>query len=80
MPDIAMCKGEGCSVARNCYRHRAVPNELWQSYFMDSPGKDENCRYFDHVQKGDRLMPEVIDITISSEKGKSDGTTALEKM
>lgn len=46
MPDIAMCSGEGCSVKETCTRHMAEPNEFYQSFFMNPPGKDETCDYY----------------------------------
>ena len=44
MPDITMCKGDGCGIKNNCYRFRATPDRL-QSYFADyKPTVD--CPYF----------------------------------
>jgi hypothetical protein len=37
MPDITMCKGEGCTKKEQCYRHTAKPNKQYQSYFIESP-------------------------------------------
>lgn len=45
MPDITMCKGEKCEAKESCYRFTAEPN-IYQSYFMDSPGHDKNCPRF----------------------------------
>lgn len=36
MPDITMCTGGNCPLKESCYRYRAVPNKLLQS-FMDPP-------------------------------------------
>lgn len=36
MPDIAMCKGDGCLVKEMCYRYTAKPS-LYQSYFVTPP-------------------------------------------
>ena len=36
MPDIAMCKGDGCLVKETCYRHTAKPS-MRQSYFITPP-------------------------------------------
>jgi hypothetical protein len=37
MPDITMCKGEGCIQREGCYRFTAKPSEYRQSYFIDVP-------------------------------------------
>ena len=41
MPDIAMCTGEKnnmvCPLRESCYRHTAIANPLWQSYFTKPP-------------------------------------------
>ena len=42
MPDIAMCEGTGCPMRDNCYRYRATPDELRQSYFSNVPYDDES--------------------------------------
>jgi len=41
MPDIAMCKGENCPLAFNCYRHTAKANPYAQSYFGEAPWDEE---------------------------------------
>lgn len=41
MPDIAMCRGDGCTAKDKCYRHTAKPTPLRQSWFVTPPGKDE---------------------------------------
>jgi len=46
MPDITMCKGEGCSAREKCYRYRAKPDAMWQSWFSKTPGVDETCEDF----------------------------------
>lgn len=43
MPDITMCEGVGCVVKESCYRFTAIPNELRQSYFVDSPIEEGKC-------------------------------------
>ena len=32
MPDISMCRGEGCPIKSTCFRHMLKPNPYWQSY------------------------------------------------
>lgn len=46
MADITMCTGDGCLIAEYCYRHNAIPEPRWQSYFAEPPYKDYNCREF----------------------------------
>ena len=46
MPDITMCKGDGCPVKETCYRYTAKPNEYRQSYFVEVPYKDDVCDHF----------------------------------
>lgn len=65
MPDISMCTGDDCPSKDICYRHRAVPNELWQLWFTNPPwadpdnriviGGDPVCIYFSRVHKSDRV-------------------------
>ena len=41
MPDIAMCKGDGCTLKESCHRHTAKPS-LRQSYFVNPPYKEKD--------------------------------------
>lgn len=43
MPDITMCKGEGCPIKNHCYRYTTKPSEFMQSYFKESPWDGERC-------------------------------------
>lgn len=45
MPDITMCKGEGCPIKNHCYRHIEKPSD-YQSYFAESPWDGEKCEMF----------------------------------
>lgn len=46
MPDISMCKGDGCTIKETCYRFKAIPSGM-QSYFTNSPVNDDGtCDYF----------------------------------
>jgi len=51
MADISMCKGIGCEAKETCYRYKATPNELWQSYFLKSPIENSGCDYYWNLQK-----------------------------
>ena len=56
MPDITMCDGAGCSARSYCYRHRAVPDRLAQSWFAVAPGTDAaTCEDFVPVLPKDEL-------------------------
>lgn len=57
MPDITMCNGNGCPKKDSCYRFTAKPNELWQSYFMDIPYKDNDCDSYWSVKDNNNLKP-----------------------
>jgi len=46
MPDITMCKGDGCVFKDTCYRHIATPSEYRQSYFLSPPIKKDSCDYY----------------------------------
>lgn len=45
MPDITMCKGEGCEARVTCYRFTATPS-MRQSYFMKNPSDNNGCEYY----------------------------------
>lgn len=48
MPDIQMCTGLGCSVARNCYRSPksgTVPTDIRQSW-INPPGHNQDCMIY----------------------------------
>lgn len=52
MPDYCACYGDECSAKERCARYRMVPGEYRQSYFAESPGKDESCDHFWDIEKG----------------------------
>ena len=41
MPDITMCRGDGCPKKGTCYRFTATPDKYWQAYFCGIPFGDE---------------------------------------
>jgi len=47
MPDIAMCKGEGCPIKKSCYRYGTEP-AMFQSFFANPPFNHEtaSCDYY----------------------------------
>lgn len=51
MPDITMCPGNDCPLKETCYRYKATPDDLWQSYFMEIPYKDGDCSHYWEMEK-----------------------------
>ena len=51
MPDITMCKGEGCPLKETCYRFTAEADEYRQSYFVTPPVKDGECNHYWETNK-----------------------------
>jgi hypothetical protein len=45
MPDITMCNGNYCELAKTCYRYKAEPSER-QSYFVKEPIINNQCDYY----------------------------------
>ena len=52
MPDITMCTGVGCPLKETCYRYKAKPNELWQSFFMKPPFEKGKCEHYWETKRG----------------------------
>ena len=50
MPDISMCSNKECPKKEDCYRAKAEPNPLWQSYTYF--GLEKKCQYFFLSQNG----------------------------
>lgn len=59
MADITKCNDEGCERRKQCFRFMSVSNENWQSYFAESPRKDEGCDHFYQVEEGMRFREKV---------------------
>ncbi len=49
MPDIAMCRGEGCQQAEKCFRHMATPDTYWQSWFSETPKKNAEGKCYQYI-------------------------------
>ena len=45
MPDISMCKNKDCPSKRDCYRYRAIPDEV-QVYSEFDPADKTSCEQF----------------------------------
>ncbi len=48
MADISMCEGTDCPLKENCYRYKATPCPIYQTYFVEVPYDHEtnDCQYF----------------------------------
>lgn len=66
-PDLTMCHDEDCPSAEGCYRFRAVPSKIGQSFFAGSPRTPgaPSCAYYMKLEPGDR-----------TNEGRGDGTAA----
>ena len=59
MPDITMCKGEGCPLADACYRYTAEP-DLYQGYFIKEPWQPSMGRCDFYTPDCPRPEPEDV--------------------
>lgn len=63
MPDISKCKGEGCPIKETCYRFTAPPSKWRQSYFVESPiREDKSCDHFMEIWDKSKKMGELMRI------------------
>lgn len=51
MSDISMCRNINCPLKETCYRFKAKPNDLWQSYcdfepIIDPVSKIPKCEHY----------------------------------
>ncbi len=60
MPDITMCNGNYCELAKTCYRYKAEPSEYRQSYFVKPPNINNQCDYYWEMDT--KLTKDEIDI------------------
>jgi len=76
MPDITMCWGDNCPIKETCYRYTANPSKWRQSYFAETPIKEDNtCDHFMEIwDKSKELM------RISGSKVYIDGELVPEDM
>lgn len=61
MADITMCNGGDCPVKDKCYRFTAKPSEFRQSYFLNTPFKDDKCDMF-WGEKAESIFNDLKDI------------------
>jgi hypothetical protein len=52
MPDITMCKGDGCPLKETCYRFKAEPSDR-QAWFMEVPYKEDTKDCEHHWEEDD---------------------------
>ena len=82
MPDITMCMGGDCLLKENCYRYKAKPDELWQSYFVEIPYKNGECNHYWEMEmsskpskKLDKKVKEKLDKSTQKVKENLDKST-----
>jgi hypothetical protein len=46
MADITKCNDQECTIKHTCYRFTAPADEYLQSYFAESPRKNDECDWF----------------------------------
>jgi hypothetical protein len=46
MSDITMCNDSECPFKEHCYRSTAPVNDNWQSYFLGTPRKGNDCEEY----------------------------------
>ena len=61
MADITMCRDEECALRYSCVRFMSRPS-LWQSYFVESPRKDGECRHKWLYGKDTYMLQELLNI------------------
>ena len=80
MPDITMCINDFCPLRSKCYRYRAVPDDLRQSFSKFKPqdkpfggygDKVLECDYFWEIERG-RMVIDAEDVD-KRYKRSSDG-------
>jgi hypothetical protein len=50
-PDITMCLSPDCPRRKQCYRHEAVPDKQYQSYFVrETPCEVATGLFIDFIQ------------------------------
>ncbi len=54
VPDISMCVGGDCSMKKDCYRYRAIPDTI-QMFFTIPPKEGKVCEYFRQIEKGHKI-------------------------
>lgn len=61
MADITKCNDEQCSKRLSCFRFTAPANEYLQSYFVNTPRKDDKCEMY-WGKQNEYTMKQIKDI------------------
>lgn len=68
MPDIMMCENGSCPSAETCYRHRAIPCDLIQSWGIGlAPDDSGRCDSYWPTDGRGRLRPFPVPKKATSE-------------
>ena len=64
MPDVSMCTKASCPKSKECFRYRAEPNPIWQSYaeLVTVCNEEDEYHYFIHIRPGDILHKEELSV------------------
>lgn len=46
-----MCQDKECPQKNKCYRYSAIPSENLQSYFIETPRKENECDQYIPIKK-----------------------------
>jgi hypothetical protein len=57
-----MCQNAQCAKAETCYRHRAIPNEHWQTFSNFKPDGEGGCEYYWSIEGYTQLRPFLKDV------------------
>jgi len=74
MPDFTMCGGFNCSFKELCYRYRAVPSSVRQSWFAEKPNLKKDmcfCRIesFHKIREIADIEKEKLEVTLEVQNG-----------
>jgi hypothetical protein len=65
MADITMCDGKNCDLATTCYRYKAEPSKYTQSYFVEAPIENGQCRYCNLENDNHKLSCPIMKIQVN---------------
>ena len=62
MAGITKCMNEECPIKKNCRRHTAVTNTVWQSYSYFNHNNDTECdEFWDNSEMDQNVKPKADD-------------------
>ena len=53
--DITQCQDISCPKKQTCLRFKGEPNKYQQSYFLESPLKDNECEFYYEIKENTPL-------------------------